>query len=543
MRTRHLTLVPFRLIAIQTAQNSYTFMIAKYYAHVTNTQFGLLSSILPALALIAKPVSCSLADAMGVHKQFLIGSLATFGISYGSLGFVAMVKDPNSTDHDFAYWLIMCVMMGLGYVSMSCVYCMNDALASNYARKNNMSYSKMRLCSTVGWASGALVVMFIGDVDWLPFRIPGIILMSIAIAIDILFLVFWPYDEDFEMFHDGSTVDQRKLSIVGPNTMAYLAQNQHRNSISRDMLERIKTGRSKSVGNLPRINGGELTPRQHFDLTKTAKPTETKKEEEKEYTNFQCQMLLIKMIASAHKSFIRYVILFVLFGMVNGIVLAFQFDYFKAKISKNNHEAEIMTNLSIIMQSVGELPIFFFAYDLIKLFGSNACLSLSLVTLGLRCFVYGRLLPYLGAYWVGVAEAMHGPSYGLYWVLIVDIGSNYALMVSEFMPELKKRGIVKDRAREEELNGCLRATMIGVMSSSMEGLGTALGSLLGGFISSSLGYYFMWDLCAMLGIVAGFINIGWDVITKLLIKREGKKNRSKSSVSIVVEDVDRDSRL
>lgn len=487
-------------------------------------------------------MSCSLTDALGIHKQFLIGSLATFGISYGSLGFVAMLKDPNSEENDLIYWLIMCVLMGLGYVSMTCVYCMNDALASNYARKNNISYSKMRIASTVGWASGAVVVMVIGDVDWLPFRMPGILLLSIAIAVDIAFLVFWPYDDDFEMFHDGSTIDQRKLSMVGPNTMAYLAAQSHRrSSISRDMLERIKTGRSKSVGNLPRLNGGELKPNQPFEPTRTTKPAEI--EEEKEYTNFQCQMLLIKMIASAHKSFVKYVILFVIFGICNGMVLAFQFDYFKDKIAKDKHESELMSNLSIITQSIGELPILFFAYDLIKMFGSNACVSLSLVILGLRCFIYGRLLPYLGPYWVGAAEAMHGPSYGLYWVLIVDIGSNYALMVTEFMPELKRRGIVKDRAREEELNGCLRATMIGVMSSSMEGLGTAVGALLGGFISSSFGYYFMWDLCAMLSIATGFINIGWDVSTKLLCKKSAKKDESKPAISIVVEDVDGNSKL
>lgn len=517
-------------------------MFAKHYAHVTNSQFGLLAFILPALALVAKPISCSLTDAMGIHKQFLVGALSTFGLSYGSLIFVAFMKDHESTDNDLLYWMVICFMMGLGYVAMSCVYCMNDALASNYARKNNMSYSKMRMFSTVGWASGAILVMAIGDIPWLPKMVPGLILMCIAITVDVLFLVCWPYDEDFEMFHDGSTVDQRKLSMVGPNTMAYLAQNQHRkSSISKDMLEKIRSGRSKSVGNLPRLNYGNLSFKQGLEPVAATK--EVKDQEEKEYSNFQCQMLLIKMIASAHKSFIRYIVLFVLFGMVNSMVLAFQFDYFDARIAMDKQESQMMTNLSIVMQSVGELPIFFFAYDLIRIFGANACVSMAMITLGLRCFVYGRLLPYLGAYWVGVAEVLQGPSFGLYWVLIVDIGSNYALMVSDFMPELKRRGIVKDRAREEELNGCLRASMIGVMSSSMEGLGTSVGALIGGFMSSALGYYFMWDICALLIIIVGFLNIGWDVSTKLLFNRKEKKKEPTTTVSIVVEDMDGSSKL
>ena len=502
---------------------------------MTNSQYGVLALILPTLALFAKPISCSLTDAHGIHKQFLVCALATFGISYGSLGLVALLKDPEDHESDFLAWMVMGVLFSFGYTATACVYCMNDALASNYARKNNLSYSKMRIWSCSGWACGALLVMMIGEISWLPFRLPGLIIMVIAIVIDILFLVLWPYEDDFEMFHDGSTVEQRKLSIVGPNTMAYLALSQPRGSISRDMLDKIKAGRSKSVGNLPQMssfgvpdfkaefnnnnnsNNGQAVDKKSKKKAKAKKP--------KEYSNFQIQMILLKMIASSHKSFIRYIGLFILFGVVYGMLFSYQFAFIKAKVAKDDEEFEFMSKFCMIAQSIfGEIPINFIAYDMIKLFGANANMSLALIAQGMRCYFYGHLLPQLGGAWVAIGEALQGPSLGLYWILIVDIGSNYALMVPDFMPELKRRGIIRDQAHEIEVSGCLRASMIGMMSSSMEGFGIALGSFLGGFMSSSLGYNFMWTFCAVISIVVGFANIGWDILTKLVFKRDKRNN-------------------
>lgn len=478
--------------------------------------------ILPTLALFAKPTACSLADANGIHKQFLICALAVFGISYGSLGILAFLKDPNDHANDRLAWYGMGLLMCCGYAASACIFCMNDALASNYARKHNKSYSMMRVWACVGWASGALLIMVIGDVPWLPFRVPGIIILSVAVTVDILFLSLWPYEEDFEMFHDGSTVEQRKLSIVGPNTMALMAQTRSRGSISRDMLEKIRANRSKSVGNLPRMDGSLVMPTT-IDLQKNQK-----EEKQKEYTNFQCQMILMKMIASAHKSFLRYIGLFTLFGLVQGMLWTYQLDYFKAAVARDDAEFEFMSTLCMIAQSVfGEILINLVASQMVRMFGCNANMSLALVTLGLRCYFYGHILPHTGALSVVVAEALQGPSLGLYWILIVDVGSNYALMVPDFMPEMKRRGIVRDRAHEMELSGCLRASMIGAMSSSMEGLGVALGSFLGGIISSSLGYNWMWDFCAIISISIGFVNIGWDVATKLLFKRQPKEEPEK----------------
>lgn len=383
----------------------------------------------------------------------------------------------------------------------------------------------MRIWACIGWASGALLIMIIGNVSWLPFRVPGIIILIIAIVTDILFLTLWPYEDDFEMFHDGTTVEQRKLSIVGPNTMAYLAQNKPRASISRDMLERIKTGRSKSVGNLPRY-GGHLKP---LDLTQPPQKNEPEKEL-KEYSNFQCQMILMKMIATTHKSFLRYIFLFTFFGIIQGIFWTYQLDFVKTNITRDEAEFEFISNLCMIVQSfLGEIPINAVATDMIRIFGANANMSLALVTLGMRCFFYSQILPYAGPLSIIAAEALQGPSLGLYWILIVDVGSNYALMVTDFMPEMKRRGIVRSPMHEEELSGCLRASMIGAMSSSMEGLGVALGSFLGGVISSSLGYTWMWNFCAFVSISLGFVNIGWDVLTKLVFKRQSKKKQAETS--------------
>lgn len=494
--------------------------------------------ILPAMALFAKPMACSLTDAKGIHKQFLIGSLSVYLVSFGSLGILPFFKDPEDHSTDRIAWYIICVLFCGGYISSACISCMNDALASNYARKNNLNYGKMRVWGNLGWAAGAIVILSIGNVSWLPFRVPGSILLIVFISSDIILLSLWPYPEDFEMFHDGTTIEQRKLSIVGPNTLALIAQKKPRGSISKDMLERIRAGRSKSLGNIPRSteNISQITLQGGLVSAKEEKKVQ------KEYSNFECQMILIKMIASAHKSFIRYIFLFTIFGMIQGVVWNFQLSYFKDSIVKDDAEFEMISTLSMIVQSfLGEILINLVASEMLRLFGSNANMSLALVSIGLRCYYYSNILPYLGTMSVIVPEALQGPSLGMYWILIVDVGSNYALMVPDFMPELKRRGIVRDRAHEEELSGCLRASMIGAMSSSMEGLGVALGSFIGGIISDSLGYRFMWNASALLAFTVGLLNIGWDVASKLVFNKKQKQKKevvsnNLSLPQIVVEE-------
>lgn len=489
--------------------------------------------ILPAMALVAKPITCSLADAYVIHKQLLVGALGIFMLSFGSLGILPFIKDRENHDTDFMTWICISILCCIGYVSTACIFCMTDALASNYARKHNKSYSRMRIWAPTGWGCGALLSMVVGEMG-LPSRVAGCLVLTVSTIINIIILLLWPYPEDFEMFHDGSSVEQRKLSIVGPNTIALMAKNKPRKSISHDMLVMIRAGRSKSVGGLPRIEQGTFNG--HNEV---AQFNEEKEKEPKEYSNFQCQMILIKMIATQHKSFLRYIVLFTLYGVIQSMVWNFQLDYFRARVVKDDAEFEFISTLSMIAQSVfGEILINIVASDLLRIVGTNASMSLALVSIGLRCYFYGNLLPYVSSYFVVLSEALQGPSLALYWILIVDVGSNYALMVTDLMPEMKRRGIVRDRVHEEELNGCLRASMIGIMSSSMEGLGIVVGSLLGGVISSSLGYDFMWNLCATIGFTAGFANIGWELMTKLVFKNEknDKQILDDKIPTIVVED-------
>lgn len=520
-----------------TTLDSYTCVYAKHYANVTNVEFGYLAMVLPILALLAKPMACSITDARGCHKEFLIGALVSFGLSYGSLGIVPFFKDPHDHSSDFVAWILIALLMTIGNVSCACIFSMNDALASNYARKHNKSYARMRIWANLGWASGALVIMTIGEVSWLPFRVLGCMILSAFILADVVIILMWPYPEDFVMFHDGSTVDQRKLSIPGPNTVAALAELRKRGSISRDMLDYIKTGRSKSVGSIPKEEN--LDKLNHLAVFE---PSSGKKTTEPEYTNFQCQIMLLKMIIGRHKSFVRNMLLFTLLGAMMGCVFNFEYDYFKESIVKDDAEFEFISGLCMIAQVIpSEMLLNFFAADLFRIFGQNANMSLALVAIGLRTFFYANILPYTGSMSVLISESLHGPSVGLYWVLAVDVGSHYALMVSDFIPELKRKGIVRNRKQEQELAGCLRATSIGIMSSSAEGLGMAVGSLLGGFISNQYGYATLWNCCAILGFSTGFINLGWDLVRKLLLSRgsaaTNKQVEARAIPTILLNDI------
>ena len=165
---------------------------------MSNVQFGTLAMVLPTLALVAKPIACSMADAHTIHKQFLVGALGVFALAYGSLGVLPYIKDPQEHGSDNLAWIVICIIMSIGYISVGCIFCMNDALASNYARKHNKSYGRMRIYACLGWASGAALVMLVGEVSWLPFRVLGCLILVLCTLLDILIILLWPYAEDFD---------------------------------------------------------------------------------------------------------------------------------------------------------------------------------------------------------------------------------------------------------------------------------------------------------------------------------------------------------
>lgn len=452
--------------------------------------------------------------------------------SYSSLIIVAYLKDPNTHEGDNFYWVLIGLLIFVGSISMACIFCLNDALASNYARKHNVTYGSIRFWSSIGWFTGALTCLLLGfaNITFLRFRVASLLVMFIAISLDIALIVLWPYAEDFEMFHDGTTIQDRKMSIVGPNTLMYIASKQPRLSISKDILDNIKAGRSKSMGAISKYKA---------PLDDTFKAIDTiEKKPCKEYSNIQCQKMLLKAIAKTHPNLVKYICLFMIYGCLQTAIWTFSFKFLKNVITSKAKDLESAENqfdlispLCLMAQSVGEVPTYMISGFLLRNFGVNALVSLSFVSLGLRAFFYSNILPYCNPYFVLMAEVLSGPSVGIYFVSSVEIASHYALMVTEFIPKLKSKGIVRDRVHERELEGCLRATMIGLVSGSMEGLGAALGGYLAGEVLQIYDYNYLWFMCAITAWIIGFGNISWDLIQKLV-----RKPKSKS----IIEDNNRD---
>lgn len=244
----------------------------------------------------------------------------------------------------------------------------------------------------------------------------------------------------------------------------------------------------------------------------------------KQPSNLKLQMILLKLIMSKHKSLVRFLILFVAYGLVQSCIWNFENDYIKENITKDEKEFEFVSTLCMLAQCLcGEVIIYLLAPKMMEMFGLNANMTLTLFSIGLRCFAYANFLPYVSIYFVILTEALQGPSFGLFYCVLNEAGTKYSLMVDEFIPKLRRRGWVTD-ANEEHIRGCLRATMTGLMGACMEGLGIGVGAFLAGLISTKFGFFTLWNTGAAVGFSAGLINLAIDIIPKVFNLRNSSSN-------------------
>lgn len=225
-----------------------------------------------------------------------------------------------------------------------------------------------------------------------------------------------------------------------------------------------------------------------------------------QFASFRMQLLLLGMILRRRKSLIRYLLLFILAGFF----MSMHWNYFFLYLEEIYYdEFAYISALSMVGQSIlGELPFFILSRKVIDYFGRSYTLSISLISIGIRFLLYGYMLPYYTMYLIVLADCLQGPNYGLFYVVMTEVGLEYSFCDESTIDELAARGDI-DRNNKRQVDAVrlsLRSTVQSMAYACYEGVGVGFGSLAGGWLKHSYGFKVLWTSTAIASISAGLIN-------------------------------------
>lgn len=151
-------------------------------------------------------------------------------------------------------------------------------------------------------------------------------------------------------------------------------------------------------------------------------------------------------------------------GLMGGLIDNFLFLYL---FNLSGNDANLV-GVVIATETLSELPLFFYANHIITRFGTPACIFVSLVAYGVRMTVY----VFVQNPWYALPiEILHGFTYGLLWAAF----TNYVYQSAPAGTE---------------------GTMIGLLTAVQKGMGSGVGTLVGGYIYEHWGPRAMWRVAA-----------------------------------------------
>lgn len=448
-----------------------------------------------------------------------------------------------------------------------------------------MSFGRVIVWGTFGWAGSAVVLSMINQCDFLPRLMPGLLFGLVLLTIDILLIIFWPNQSDFNLDHipadaaqilTGSTYSVHKdssnyppdeniqinlgpeldtndanekrktpssINVIESTTTPETSQSDKAQldetsktlpglSISRkaeegqvrslvdsqnNLVEPVKACDDKTPIQIPmRSRSPTRNKSSQLNLAPSA-PKETPNSNQAQdsatqrkqprITSFRLQLIMLRLILKRRRQLVRYLVLFVLAGFF----MSMHWNYFFLYLEDIYFSKfEYISAVSMVAQSIlGELPFFILSRKVIGLLGRSHTLSFSIMSIGVRYFLYRYLLPNRNMYYVIIADCLQGPNYGLFYVTMTEISLEYSYCDDETVSKLVAMGELdqNDRRQVDSIRLSLRSTVQSVAFACYEGLGVGLGSVAGGYLVASYDFNTLWCFMAVSAIVVGVANI------------------------------------
>lgn len=457
---------------------------AKHYANASSSQYGLLNMILTFATIGTKLLFCSLADRYRAYRSFFIFFLITALIGYGSfavLPYFVTPPAPETAGVNGVTFGLICLMTSVATISMSVISCLADAFAVNSAKKYGSSYGMIRLWGTIGWGVSAFLLAFINRIDQLLYLVPGLIMTIILLMADIMTTIFWTRHDDFEL--DKSASDMNIDGHLIGQTPQPIAMNEGQVQSVNRVHQVSNYDMAASVSRKVHTNG----QREYVDIS-----------------SVKMQWILFKEVACRRRSIFRYMALFT----ISGALISLQWSYFFQYLEQiYTTEFTFISGISMLGQSMlGELPFFLLSQRVIERIGRSHTLTVSIVSIGMRYLLYKFLLPNASMYFVLVTEIFQGPNFGLFYVVMTEVGLDYSDCEDAIVSTVQ-RGIVENHPEQiGKLRQVLRATMQSLMSACYEGLGAGIGSIIGGLVIDFYDFDSLWFYSALIAIFLGLTN-------------------------------------
>jgi len=459
-------------------------------------------------------------------------------------------------------WVFYCATSLMRDIAIGINTCLSDSFAVLQAEEYGTTFGRIIVWGTFGWASSGLVLSLINQWRVLARLMPGLIFGTIMLTIDVIIVSFWRRDSDFKLdvipisaaqtltgstssMHkdptdylplneaahvnlgtsekDGTKTRHTKNQVDLLTQRETFDEGQREDDEGMDFsirtinseLERDQSSRSPSVKqtDLEKKSGNPYESRRNSEtpIAKLAvlNPGETWMQNESEVldTSFRLQLLLLCLILKRRKALIRYLILF----MLSGFFMSMHWNYFFLYLEQIYYNKfELISALSMVGQSIcGELPFFILSRKFIDFFGRSHTLSLSVLSIGIRFLLYAYMLPNVNMFCIIVADCLQGPNYGLFYVVMTEIGLEFSYCDEDTIERLAARGEL-DRNNKHHVDAVrlsLRSTIQSVAFACYEGIGVGLGSLAGGWLAVSYGFKTLWVSMAICSIFVGLVNI------------------------------------
>lgn len=487
--------------------------------------------------------------------------------------------------HDSGRFYLVSTCIIIGSISQTVNMCLSDAFSTNIAKKCNQSYGSVRSWGAIGWVSTSLVLSFINKYKALPFLAPALILFATISAFDIIIVLLWPYKQPFDMsekqnseshenrtvekgirfdykrkfsFADKTVIDMRKDSVWSTTStdkvkIKVVKSWNGFDKLAEESRRNIRKSSSTPLGNTHIVKLYELdNDGQHFThVTKIrtdnrrdvgssiAESDETSIESERDISDkgpknnaarslgFMLSFHIVFMIVKRNKSVARSFILFVAHGFAISMNWYYLFPYME---SIDEDKFKSLSAKVMISSYASELCFYYVSPYFLKAFKYSTGLSIILLIFALR---YALYIP-LGLYndtlpldLIILVELLQAFNTGWFECIFNEAALEYALKAEDCVPELIEKGYIRDTKKDiNTVKNGIKSTMIAVSSCCYDGIGTAIGSVTGGWIIDNFGFFSFWTVTACLTFSFGAINLLFSLKDFLAPEYEEPERRS-----------------
>jgi len=160
----------------------------------------------------------------------------------------------------------------------------------------------------------------------------------------------------------------------------------------------------------------------------------------------------------------------------------------------------LLCGLSVGVNVLFELPIFWYASQLLSLLGSDGMFLISMVCFVIRVFGYTLLVPST-KWWILGLESMHGVTFATFWIVTTDVSKvliDESSNSSNNNSSSSSNNTSPEQEEQQRTSSSWATTIPSLVQMLYTAVGATIGTVLGGFAMNAYGSREMYRFTATL---------------------------------------------